>query len=75
MTTCIKCGGDVRLVGTVSQLLGYASTCKRQNTEEWMEGLLRHINDTLHVIGDDDQIVTFEDGLIRLTKKERTRHE
>jgi len=54
-------------VSAVNSLLGYATTCTEQNTEDWMDGLLRHINATLEQIGDDDRIATFKDGFQIIT--------
>ena len=58
---------DVRLVSAVNSLLGYATTCKEQNTEDWMDGLLRRINATLEQIGADDRVATFKDGFQVIT--------
>jgi len=58
---------DVRLVSAVNSLLGYVTTCSEQNTKDWMDGLLRHINTTLGQIGDDDRIATFKDGFQVIT--------
>lgn len=55
------------LTSAVYGLIGYATTCKEQNTEDWMDGLLRHINATLKELGGRDRVATFRDGFQVIT--------
>ena len=40
----------------VLEFLGYAVTCRKQNTLEWMKGFEEKMNDLLVFMGDGDRV-------------------
>ena len=42
-------------VDKVNQMVGYALTCRKNNTKEWMNGFAERLNKYFEDIGDDDR--------------------
>lgn len=47
----------IKHVGALSNLAGYAATCRRRNLEGWMVGLVERINRVCEASGDSDRFV------------------
>lgn len=43
--------------------LSYAITARRENTEEWLDGLVNEVNEFLLTIGSRDRVARHGDGL------------
>lgn len=45
------------------ELLGYVLSVRRQNTSEWMDGLVEEINRYAEATGETDRVAIHRDGL------------
>lgn len=50
--------------------LRYAITARRENTEQWLDGLVKQVNEFLETIGDRDRVKRHGDGLRIVKNKE-----
>jgi hypothetical protein len=48
-------GHGQRVEEAVSAFAGYVITCKKENTDDWMQGLASQVNELCEIIGDDDR--------------------
>lgn len=46
----------LRLIGVLSSLVGYASTCQTTNRQEWVDTLHRYIKQAKDVIDDETHV-------------------
>lgn len=47
---------QLRIVASVSGLLGYLSTAKQENTDAWMDGLAERMNQVYEAFGESDRV-------------------
>ena len=55
------------------RLVSYCSTCRRENSDTWMLGLCKHLNDVLGFLGEKDRFEYDGHGLILTLKKGGTK--
>jgi hypothetical protein len=48
----------LRLIGELSALIGYASTCQEVNRKQWLDSLHRHIERAKEVVDQETHIFT-----------------
>lgn len=51
-----------RLRGQLNSVVGYVTTCRSDNTAEWMIGLEKRINHALEAMGDTDRVKALHFG-------------
>ena len=56
--------------GDGQKVIDYVLSCRRSNTPEWMEGLVKVINKYAKEVGDSDRVTTLRDGLQVITQQD-----
>ena len=52
------------------KLVEYVITVKKTNTDDWMQGLIKHLNTWTAAVHEEDRIVSFRDGLQVITPQD-----
>ena len=52
------------------KLVEYVITVRKNNTDEWMAGLISHVNQWAEAVREEDRVAAYRDGLQVITPKD-----
>ena len=52
------------------KLVEYVITVRKNNTDEWMAGLISHVNQWAEAVQEEDRVVAYQDGLQIITPED-----
>ena len=52
------------------KLVEYVITCRKNNTDEWMQGLVTHVNQWAEAVQEEDRVASLRDGLQVVTPRD-----